>query len=91
MKLLYCPRCGDLVRLTVSTRCCRCGECSGRYLDDINVEIVEGTVLGFDNLSFWTAVQKQNEPANNGHEFTAFVIPPNASSVKRVKRGDNEC
>ena len=89
MKLMYCPLCGDIVRLERHTKSCGCGHSRGLYNDDLNATILNGIPIGFDNLDFYLALQKSNVPADKGHEFTAFVIPPNAVSVERVKGNDN--
>lgn len=34
MKIVHCLKCGDLVRLTMRTRKCRCRKSGGRYLKD---------------------------------------------------------
>jgi len=85
MKLFYCPDCHDIVKLTKDNRTCECGKCSGQYTDDVNATIVNGIPLGFANTGFRRAVDKHNQESIWGHEFVAFVIPPNTDSVLRVK------
>lgn len=36
MKLLFCPECDDIIKLTRSeTRSCKCGQCVGKYVDNL--------------------------------------------------------
>lgn len=84
MKLLYCEKCMDIILLTPEIRECRCGECAGFYEDEISA-VVSGPAicLGFANNSFMIA--KNSQPKEGmGIEFTAFVIPKKASTIKRV-------
>ena len=63
MKLLYCSRCRDVIRIEVRSSC-RCKKTKGRYLDNRNAEF-EGEFavpLGIDNAEFVRAVRaKDNE------------------------------
>ena len=34
MKLIVCTECWDVFKLDFEIRNCKCGKCSGRYLDD---------------------------------------------------------
>lgn len=38
MKLLLCPKCGDLFALRRELRACECGEVTGRYLSNVAAE-----------------------------------------------------
>lgn len=95
MKLLLCIKCSDVFSLTTEERACNCGKSSGRYVDQLNAEIKGDCMpLGFANESFVYALKRQiienkhyDGNANTcckGQEFTAFVIPDWATSVKRV-------
>lgn len=90
MKLMYCPKCGDIVRLKLRSRSCECGFSRGRYTDNINAVILNGIPIGFAGRAFQTALSLENMPGEKGHEFTAFVIPPNAPSIKRTSGENNE-
>jgi len=84
MKLIYCPKCQDVVALTLAPRSCLCGQASGRYIDPQNVQVsMDAVVLGFANDSFLAAVRNRplNEPSKR---FTAFVIPKNCITVEEV-------
>ena len=94
MKLLLCLDCTDIFVLRDINRTCICGKSSGKYIDDLNAEIKGNCkAIGFANDSFSTAyrIQKMDDEANNGTdsccsgvEFTAFFIPENAKSIKRI-------
>ena len=75
---------------------CKCVETSGKYIDDLNAEIKgECMPIGFANSSFIKALKRQKTENNyydgnkdtccKGQEFTAFIIPAWAKSVKRVE------
>jgi len=87
MKLLFCLKCNDIFNLSHVGKTCQCGQSGGRYLDNINAEYWGDQVvpLGFENNSLKEAIIRQtNNPP--GTEFTAFVIPKQASSmIKQYK------
>jgi len=87
MKLLFCPHCNDVIKLRVGvSRSCECGKSEGMYIDDVNAIVnSSGILLGFANSSFVEALRDHiHRPEGRlGHEFTAFVIPEDAGSVKR--------
>jgi hypothetical protein len=77
MKLIYCSNCQDIVRLYIDEeRFCKCGECSGAYVDRINAWYKgnHAIPLGFHNMSFSVAISSQPEEGW-GENFKAFVIP----------------
>ena len=95
MKLLFCIKCSDIFSLTMEERTCKCGKSSGKYVDQINAEIKGDCMsIGFANQSFLDALRRQHienkyydgneDTCCKGQEFTAFVIPDWAKSVKRV-------
>jgi len=82
MKLLFCLKCNDIFNLNFAGKTCSCNATGGRYLDNINAEYWGDYAipLGFENNSLKQAIIKQtNNPP--GPEFTAFVIPKQASSM----------
>lgn len=83
MKLLFCPKCADIIALRRELRTCHCGEASGRYIDNLNAEISGGVPLGIDNRSFLYAVATRPE-TGLGSRFDAFVIPIQCDSVAEV-------
>lgn len=76
MKLIFCPDCGDVVRLVMRKRHCQCKANWGYYKKDgIHAVISKGAIpLGFANGSLVKAIALQ--PAMGmGVDFKAFVIP----------------
>lgn len=55
MKLIYCPQCGDIVRLMYEKRYCPCMQSGGFYNKDGSTIVVWGQakVIGLSN-SFFT-------------------------------------
>lgn len=53
MKLLFCPKCWDVIKLAVDeTRRCQCGEVIGRYVDNKFAETNgKGVCLALNNYS----------------------------------------
>lgn len=95
MKLLLCLKCSDVFSLNFKEKTCGCGETKGRYIDELNAEISGNCEpIGFANNSFIDALKMQRienkhydgnkDTCCKGIEFTAFIIPLWASSVKRV-------
>lgn len=95
MKLLICLECSDIFNLTMREKHCICKKSSGKYIDNLNTEIKGNCkCIGFSNESFKKAymMQKIEDKAQEGKpscckgtEFTAFFIPDNATSVKRIE------
>lgn len=101
MKLLLCTKCSDVVALRTShERKCECGLSGGKYIDELNAEYWGPSyLLGFANSSLIDALRAQmregdlNETMGGfygkekkGRDFTAFVIPESASSIKKVDK-----
>jgi hypothetical protein len=61
MKLIFCEKCHDLVKLKKKMdRTCECGESGGKYVDDLNAEIWGPCYkIGFANHSFTAAIIAQ--------------------------------
>lgn len=90
MKLIFCPKCHDVFRLSLKRRYCSCLQSYGEYINSIRAKIGgEAIPIGIANLSFAEAlvIQKnrdiKNERQENGVEFIAFTIPKNAPTIKR--------
>jgi hypothetical protein len=82
VKLILCPHCSDVVKLTGQKRSCKCGRCSGRYLDSLRAEITpEAIPIGFDNLSLVDAVASR-PGSGQGKPFQAFVIPLECPTIR---------
>lgn len=87
MKLIYCPKCEDVVALfPLKRRTCLCGRSSGYYQDDGETAIIEGEAipLGIANESFQSALKIRPKEGVLGECFTAFVIPEDCLTV--IKR-----
>jgi len=71
MKLIFCPKCEDVLKLLLEKRTCHCGASWGHYEDDLNAVIGGKAVpLGFSNDSVIKAL-KGKTPRGR---FNAFVI-----------------
>jgi hypothetical protein len=90
MKLFYCPKCQDVVKLhDEKPRTCACGENRGRVASDgLTAYLSAGAIpLGFNNSSFLKALRLHHQQVAQGCqrdvsiEFTAFVIEPECSTV----------
>jgi hypothetical protein len=58
MKLLFCPDCWDVIKLESEIRKCKCGKCSGKYLENLHNAVTngEGICLAFNNSSLTSAI-----------------------------------
>lgn len=94
MKLLMCLDCMSIFNITYNEKSCTCGNTTGKYIDDINVEIKGNCkAIGFANTSFKDAYKLQTLIDNNqngkqsncnGEEFIAFFIPKYTKSVNHI-------
>jgi hypothetical protein len=86
MKLIFCAKCQDVVKLTYHLRYCGCGECWGRYLEDgLNAQISANAIpLGFLNSSLINALRDRPKEGM-GSEFVAFVIPEKCDTIEVKK------
>jgi hypothetical protein len=83
MKLIFCPACQDVIKLTPCLRYCACGESYGYYTDEIKAVIGGRAIpLGIANNSLAVALRYRPE-TGQGFEFTAFVIPKNAPNITK--------
>lgn len=85
MKLLYCTRCGDIVKLRYQERKCVCGESSGNYKPDgIRAVILgKGMCIGINNSQFHSAAVDMKfckglteQMAKDLGDFKAWVFYP---------------
>lgn len=84
MKLFFCPKCQDVVRLTHHLRLCSCGECQGYYVDDLHAKVSEKAIpLGIANSSFLDALRQRPE-SGMGKVFEAFVIPAKCDTIEVI-------
>ena len=84
MKLILCPHCQDVRKLSYEMVYCQCKKSHGRYVDGLNAEINEIAIpLGFANSSLVMALK--NRPEKHwGKEFTAFVIQDVCPTIKII-------
>ena len=83
MKLLYCPDCYDIKRLSLERVHCYCGNSWARVKGDYFHSVFGGKAvpLGIANVSFGSAIR--NRPQSGlGSEFKAFVIPSQCETVE---------
>ena len=87
MKLLFCNKCHDVFRLDRDARKCHCGAVGGKYVNDLNAEYYgeDAVALGFANNTFTDAVCNQPQ-SGMGERFTAFVIPKECDTIKKVNK-----
>lgn len=90
MKLVYCTKCHDIIRLRRVTKICDCGKVAGKYIDDINaVYCGESAVpMGIDNHDLKFVLNFYNAPASGreyGPRITAFLIRKDCETMKKVK------
>lgn len=85
MKLIFCPKCQDVLKLQPFKRNCQCGAAFGYYLNEINAEIGGKAIpVGFANSSFAEALRSRPE-TGSGSRFEAFVIPKTCETIKEKR------
>jgi len=84
MKLLFCPHCQDVFKLTKEFRACECGESYGSYKSDgLNATYGGNCVpLGIKNTSLVQAIHHR-PLKGQGSRFEAFVIPVICPTMKK--------
>jgi len=95
MKLLLCPRCGDIVLVRRTPRSCVCGATRARYLADNNtIEQTRGSVsLALHGHELRDAVQIFAEQPEAWHPlfvFRAFLNPRCEADVRWVDEVPDE-
>lgn len=98
MKLIFCPKCGDVRKLQKENTYCACRESWGLYHEDGLHAAIGGKAvpLGIGNRSMSTAIladsglteagyARYGEP---GERFDAWVIPLPCPTVKRLEVGE---
>jgi len=85
IKLIYCPHCQDIRKLTHLLTTCQCGRSYGQYhSDELNAYYGGIAVpLGIANSSFVDALKNQ-PPEGMGKRFEAFVIPKKCPTFIRL-------
>ena len=81
MKLIFCSKCHDIVKLGFKHRACLCGKSWGMYKDRLNAIVGGDAVpLGILNSDFAEAIRQRPE-FGDGARFTAFVIPEISGTI----------
>lgn len=91
MKLIFCPKCHDVLKLLRDQhRSCICGKSGGLYKEDGLHAIIYGSAIpvGFTNLTFAFALNNRPK-TGTGKTFTAFVIPEKCDTIE-VKKEEEE-
>jgi len=85
MKLIFCPKCQDIIRLITSPRKCLCGKSEGWYLEDGWHAVIKGDAIavGINNSSFAAAYRSRSIKADLGPDFRAFFFPENTERIRR--------
>ncbi|MCL2648441.1 MAG: hypothetical protein FWD61_15770 [Phycisphaerales bacterium] len=92
MKLIFCSRCQDVVRLIDQTRRCRCGLSGGRYTNGARaVYFGDAVPLGIINHSLRTAVMRRTAEGQEGERqfFEAFVMPLDTENFRQSEDESN--
>ncbi len=85
MKLLFCPRCGDVRKLHRDRTVCECLASWGRYINDLDAVVGGSAIpLGISNPSFLAAIKGRPDEAP-GATFEAWVIPHHSKTVTYEK------
>lgn len=84
MKLLLCPKCGDVRKLQYSQTYCDCGYVSGRYDADGAYASVspEATVIGLDNHTIRRALLASQVKDGGHRTICAWIMWADASRVR---------
>ena len=82
MKLLFCTKCQDMIKMTINLRGCTCGASSGYIKADKVTAVINGPmkVVGINDKTFYEAVNHQPRQGY-GKEFTAFILPHENKSI----------
>lgn len=89
MKLIYCPKCKDIVKLHDELRSCLCGASRGMYLND-QLALVDGDAvpLGVDNRSFLETLER-SKSSKIGYEeliFLSFFFRNDAKNIRKLPK-----
>jgi hypothetical protein len=76
LKLLFCPDCSDVFKLSLEMRSCTCGKVRGQYLADGHHAVVngEGYSLAIDNNSLGHMVRRHNR-FGGCYDVTCYLRP----------------
>lgn len=84
MKLIFCPKCGDIVRLWRDQwLLCSCGQSGGVYLDGINARYAGLAVpIGIDNNSMLVAARAWINDKDKQYSIKAFTSTDKSETFK---------
>jgi len=75
MKLIFCPKCQNIKKLSgTSTSSCECGASQGRLDNNTATTYGVAVLIGFEDTALLEAVDSRYESIW-GSEFTATVFP----------------
>jgi hypothetical protein len=76
LKLLFCPDCSDVFKLSFEVRSCTCGRVRGHYLADGHHAVVngEGFSLALDNYVLGTMARRHNAFGGR-HDLECYLRP----------------
>jgi hypothetical protein len=85
MKLIFCPHCEDIRKLSTKKVFCKCKASSGYYKKDGLHAVIGGAAipLGISNISFIKALQEPKSDCFYGPRFEAWIIPDCSDTVER--------
>ena len=85
MKLIFCPKCCDVVKLSRTERFCDCEASWGYYENDGLIAHYGGFAvpLGFANRTLVQAIKNQPDEGM-GKRFEAFVIPKSCPTFTKM-------
>jgi len=87
MKLLLCPRCGDVRKLRYNETRCECGASWGSYAPDGLKATIGGEALclGLGNLALDAAICAHRVEPVEQYTLTAWMMRDGAPNVERAK------
>ena len=85
MKLIFCPKCQDMVKLLHDKRYCSCKASWGWYEKDGRNAVIGGEAIpiGIDNSQFVPALKEADDTKDRSHYFGAWVFGSLPDTIKR--------
>ena len=105
MKLIFCDKCWDVFKLDYNERTCKCGKCSGRYINNSEAVVNgEGYSFAIGNGSLVDAIRKLiiNSESKNRNDYIydnkviCWVRPhegsgnPHTKIERKLKENNND-
>jgi hypothetical protein len=83
LKLLLCPECGDVLKLTTYRRDCECGESNGMYREDgLRADVWgAGLVIGLDNIHLNRVLSIRERLPDENLTLAAWVMSDHTPNV----------